>query len=165
MRVTDRGTTLVVQDTPGCLWIFGAWFVTGGVIAFLMSFVATNRDEIPVWGRILAALMGVASVAVGAVAIHRSPTTRAEFDAASDRVRVRIRAPLGRPRLEEAALGDIGIVQVLPSRDSDGAEQYMLRLLLRDGREIPLHAQASYNKGSIERVAQRIREYLGLIPA
>ena len=162
MRVTDRGTTLVIQDTPGCLWIFGAWFVVGGGIALLMPFIATNRHEIPVWGKLLAVLMGGVSAAVGAVAIHRSPTTRAEFDAASDRVRVRIRAPLGRTRIEEASLADIGIVQVLPSRDSDGAEQYTLRLLLRDGREIPLHAQASYNKGSIERVAHRIREYLGV---
>ena len=161
MRVTDRGTTLVVEDTPGCLWIFGAWFVVGGVIALLMPFVASNRDVVPGWGKVLAVLLGAVSAVVGVVAIRRSPTTRAEFDAAGNRVRVRIRTPFGQTRIEEAPLADIGVVQVLPGRDGDGAEQYSLRLLLRDGREIPLHAQPSYAKQSIERDAARIREYLG----
>lgn len=164
MRVTDRGTTLVVEDTPGCLWMFGTWFVVAGLIVLLMPFIASNRNEMPLWGKLLALLMGAISAAVGVVAIRRSPTTRAEFDAAADCVRVRIRAPFGRVRVEEASLADIGVVQVLPSRDGDGAEQYSVRLLLRDGRDIPLHAQASYHKGSAERAAHRIREYLGHVP-
>ena len=122
MRVTDRGTTLVVEDTPGCLWIFGAWFIVGGVIALLMPFVASNRDVVPGWGKVLAVLLGAASAVVGVVAIRRSPTTRAEFDAAANRVRVHIRTPFGQTRIEEASLADIGVVQVLPSRDGDGAD-------------------------------------------
>lgn len=161
MRVTDRGTTLVVQDTPGCVWVFAAGFVVAGTMVVLM-FVASNRSDVPWWGKLVAVLLGAAFASVGVIAIRRSPTTRAEFDAASGTVRVRTRAPFGRVRVEEASLADIGIVQVLASRDADGAEQYVLRLLRRDGREIPLHAQASYSKRSIERAAKRIREYLGI---
>ena len=161
MQVTDRGTMLVIQDTPGCLWIFGTWFIAGGAIALAMPFVAENRAEVPLWGRIAAFLLGAAAVAVGWVTIRRSPTTHTELDATNGQGRVRSRTPFSGTRLDEFALEDIGVVQVLPSRDSDGDEQFSLRLLLRDGRAIALHTLPSSSRGTIERVAERIREYLG----
>lgn len=161
MRVTDRGTVLVIQDTPGCLWIFGMWFMAGGILALAMPFVAENRADVPLWGKLVALLLGGAAAATGWVTMRRSPTIHTELDAASGRVRVRTRAPFGGTHLDEFALDDIGVVQVFPSRDSEGSEQFALRLLLRDGRAVPLHTQPSPSKGTIEGVAQRIREYLG----
>jgi len=162
MRVTDRGTSLVIQDTPGCLWLFGAWFVAGGVIAIVLPFAAEKRADVPLWGKLAALIMGLAAVAVGWTAMRRSPSTHTELDAASGKGCVRSRPPFGRTRVDEFALEEIGVVQVLPSRDAEGTQQYSLRLLLRDTREIPLHVQPSPNKRSIEGVATRIREYLGL---
>jgi len=162
MRVTDRGTSLVIQDTPGCLWLFGTWFVVGGVLAIALPFVAGNRDDVPRWGKLAAVIMGLAAVVVGWTAMRRSPSTHTELNAASGKGRVRSRAPFGRTQVEEFDLRDIGIVQVLPSRDSEGTQQYSVRLLLSDGRDFPLHVQPSPNKRSIEGVATRIREYLGV---
>ena len=162
MRVTDRGTSLVIQDTPGCLWLFGTWFVGGGLVAIALPFVAGNRDDVPLWGKLAAFIMGLAAVAVGWTAMRRSPSTHTELDAASGKGRVRSRAPFGRTQVDEFDLEDIGVVQVLPSRDSEGTQQYSVRLLLNNGREIPLHVQPSPNKRSIEGVATRIREYLGV---
>jgi hypothetical protein len=162
MRVTDRGTMLVIQDTPGCLWIFGMWFVAGGLVAIAMPFVAQNRGDVPLWGKLVSVLLGAAAVAAGWVTMRRSPTIHTEIDATSGRVRVRTRAPFGGTHLDEFALNDIGVVQVFPSRDSEGTEQFALRLLLRDGRAISLHTQPSPSRSAIEGVAKRIREYLGV---
>lgn len=161
MRVTDRGTTLVIRDTPGCLWLFGAWFAAGGLLILAIPFVAENRGEAPSWLKLLILLMGAAAAAVGWATMRRSPTTRTELDAASGRVRVHTRSPFRQAHIDDFALTDIGVVQVLPSRDSEGVEQYSLRLLLRDGRAIPLHTQPSPAKATVERVAQRIRDFLG----
>lgn len=161
MRVTDHGTRLVIRDTPGCLWLFGAWFVAGGVIAAAMPFVAENRSDVPGWGRFLILLLGAAAAAVGWTTMRRSPTTHTELDAATGRVRVHTRAPFGRTRVDDFALTDIGVVQVLSSRDDEGTEHFSLRLLLRDGRAIPLHTQPSLAKGAVDRVAERIRDFLG----
>lgn len=162
MRVTDRGTMLVIQDTPGCLWIFGTWFMAGGVIALAMPFVAVNRADVSLWAKILVFGIGTAAVAAGWYTIRKSPTTHTELDATSGRVHVRARVPFSGTRVDDFAFGDIGVVQVLPSRDSDGDEQFSLRLLLRDGRAIALHTQPSGSRGAVERVAERIREYLGI---
>lgn len=162
MRVTDRGTTLVIRDTPGCLWLFGGWFVAGGVIAVAMVFVAENRADVPGWGKLLILLMGATAAAVGWTTMRRSPITDTELDAATGRVRVHTRAPFGQTRVDDFEFTDIGVVQVLPSRDDEGGERFSLRLLLRDGRAIPLHTQPSPAKGAIERVAQRIRDFLGV---
>jgi hypothetical protein len=161
MRVTDRGTMLVIEDTPGCLWIFGVWFIAGGILALAMPFVAENRADVPLWGKVVAILLGAAAAVTGWVTMRHSPTIRTELDAASGRVRVRTRAPFGGTHVDDFAINDIGIVQVFPSRDSEGDEQFSLRLLLRDGRTVALHTHPSSSKSAIEGVAKRIREYLG----
>ncbi|HEX6054092.1 MAG TPA: hypothetical protein VFZ21_32705 [Gemmatimonadaceae bacterium] len=162
MRVTDRGTMLVIQDTPGCLWIFGTWFMAGGVVALAMPFVAVNRADVSFWVKLLVVGIGIVALGAGWYTIRTSPTTHTELDATSGRVRVRSRVPFSGTHIDDFAFGDIGVVQVLPSRDSDGDEQFSLRLLLRDGRAIALHTHPSGNRGTVEGVAARIREYLGL---
>jgi hypothetical protein len=136
--------------------------VGAGILVIALPFVATNRADVPLWGRVVAVALGLAAVAVGWTAMRRSPSTHTELDAASGKGRVRSRAPFGPTQVEEFDLEDIGVVQVFPSRDAEGTQQYSVRLLLRDGREIPLHVQPSPNKRSIEGAATRIREYLGV---
>ena len=68
--------------------------------------------------------------------------------------------PFSATRVEEFALSDVGVLQVLPDRDSDGDTHYSLRLLLKDGREVPLHAQPAYGKEWVDARATRIRDYL-----
>ncbi len=162
MRVTERGTRLVVQETPGCIWIFGSWFVAGGALAMAMPFIAVNRADIAAWGRLVSIGFGAGVAAAGLFTIHAAPAIRTEIDRATGSVRVRSRGPGRRTRVDDFTIRDIGVVQVLPARDSDGDEYYTLRLLLRDGRELALHAQPSYGKDAIERSAQQIRNYVGM---
>jgi hypothetical protein len=160
VRITERGTTLVVQDTPGCFWLFGLWFVAGGALALAMPFIAVNRDDVSGWAKALSIGIGVATVAAGLFVIRTSPSIRTEIDPARGRVRVTTRVAWRAPRTEEFALGDVGVLQVLPARDSDGDTYYTLRLLLADGRAIPLHRRSAYGKEWIEARAARIRQHL-----
>jgi len=160
MKVTERDGTLVVRDTPGCLWLFGAWFVAGGAIALPMPFIAVNRAEVPWWAKAVALGLGIATVSAGLFLIRMSPSTRTEIDRVAGRVRVAKRTPFGATRVEEFAVSDVGVLQVLPGNDSDGDTHYSLRLLLKDGREVPLHAQPAYGKDWVDARATRIRDYL-----
>ena len=160
MNITERDGTLVVRDTPGCLWLFGAWFVAGGAIALPMPFVAVNRAEVPWWAKAIAVGLGIATVSAGLLLIRAFPSTRTEIDSVAGRVRVAKRTPFSATRVEEFALSDVGVLQVLPESDSDGDTHYSLRLLLKDGREVPLHAQPAYGKEWVDARATRIRDYL-----
>lgn len=162
LRVTDRGDTLVVEDTPGCLWLFGAWFVGGGLIALAMPFVAVNRDAVPWWGRLLVVLIGIATMSAGAFVIRAHPTRRTEIDRRTGTVRVTKRQAFGRRSIEELPVSTIGVVQVFPSRDSDGDVHYALNLVLEDGRTIPLHSQPVYGKEWIDELATRVRQYVAI---
>ena len=161
MRISERGSTLVVRDTPGCVWVFGLWFIAGGAIALIMPFVAVNRDEVPGWAKLVAFLIGIAVVTAGGLVIRATPSTYTVIDSAAGRVRVTTRHFGGPARVEELALTDVALLQVLPGTDSDGDTNYSLRLLLKDGRAIPLHAQPAYGKDWIETRASRIRAFLG----
>lgn len=83
MRIEERGNTLTVRATPGCMWIFGLWFVAGGVLAMAMTFLASNAHELEWWERLLAFAIGAACAAAGSFvilgmpAIHASSTARA----------------------------------------------------------------------------------------
>src|SRR5688500_4355530 len=112
MNVTERDGTLVIRDSPGCLWLFGAWFVAGGAIALAMPFIAVNRAEVPWWAKAIAVGLGVATVSAGIFLIRAYPSTRTEIDRVARRVRVAKRTLFSATRVEEFALSDVGVLQV-----------------------------------------------------
>jgi hypothetical protein len=59
VRIEERGNVLIAQATPGCMWLFGLWFLAGGVLAMVMTFAATNVHELAWWEQSFAFLIGV----------------------------------------------------------------------------------------------------------
>jgi len=160
MRVIVRGPRLVVRDTPGCFWLFGLWFVAGGVLATAMPFVATNAHELAWWERLLSAGLGLGVAGAGVYVLAEAPAIRAEFDRERDRARVVTRGLLRRTELE-IRCSDVTLVELREERDSDGDATYLIRLRLRDGRAVPLQSRPMYGRTWAEARAAPLREFFG----
>ena len=162
MRLTERGDRLVVSSTPGCLWLFGLWFVGGGALAVCAAFFATNAHEVSWWARLAALGAGVAALAAGVFVVAQAPAVRTELDRAADRGVVRTRAFGRATRLEEFRCSDVRGLEVYEARDGDGDATFQLRLRLPDGRAVALHGNVFYGREWVEARAAPIRRFLGL---
>ena len=161
MRIDERGHVLTVRATPGCVWIFGLWFVAGGVLAMAMTFLANNADTLAWWERLLAFTIGAACAAGGLFVILQAPAIHAVFDRTTGRAIVTTTGLRARERLEFGCR-DVSLVDLQEDKDSDGDPMYRVRIWLRDGRKILLHSQPMHGRDWCAARAETIRRFLGL---
>ena len=164
MRIDERGNVLTARAAPGCIWIFGLWFVAGGVLAMLMTFVATNAHELAWWERLLAFSIGAACAVAGLFVIFGALMVHAVFDRTTNRALVTTTGLRARTRVEFAC-SDVVLVGLKVEKDGDGDPMYRVQLSLRDGRLILLQSQPTRGRQWCAARAEVIRRFLGLSPA
>jgi len=163
MQIVERDELLTVRDRPGCLWLFGLWFVAGGVLALLMPFVAVNRSELPWWGRLLTIGMGLATLCAGLFTIRSHPETTTELDAGRSVGRVTTRGFARAASTDSFPLADARSLEVVTGRDGDGDPTFRLRLWLAGSRSVWLQANPAYGGGTAAwEAAERVRAFLAL---
>jgi hypothetical protein len=161
VRIEERGNVLIAQATPGCVWIFGLWFVAGGALAIVMTFAAHNAHELAWWERLLVLVIGAACAAAGLFVIVGAPAVRAVFDRTSGRAIVTTTGLRTRTRVEFACR-DVCVVDLREEKDSDGDPMYQVRIWLRDGRAILLQSQPVHGFAWCAVRADAIRRFLGV---
>jgi hypothetical protein len=161
MRIEQRGDVLIARATPGCMWIFGVWFVAGGVLALAMTFVASNAHELAWWERLFAAMIGLVCAAAGLWVIVGAPAIRAVFDRATGRAVVTTMGLRTRSHVEFACR-DVCVVDLEQQEDSEGDPMYRVRVWLRDGRAIVLQSQPMHGREWCAARADAIRRFLGV---
>lgn len=162
MRVRERGSLVVVEDTPGCLWVFGLWFVAGGALALAMLWIATNRDELTRRQTMAVVGIGTALVLGGALVVGQHRATRTTFDRSTGDCTRTVRGFLRRGRRDHFRLTDTRALEIVRSRDNDGDPMALLRLWLSDSRSLDLQAQPVRGVEHVERVGARLAGLIGL---
>ena len=161
MRIHEQGNVLTAQATPGCLWIFGLWFVAGGTLGLVMTFAASNAHELAWWERVFAFGMSAGCAAAGIFVIVGAPAIRAVFDRTNGHAVVTTTGLRARSRVEFACR-DVCVVDLKEEKDSDGDPMYQVRLWLRDGRSILLQSQPAHGREWCAARADAIRRFLGV---
>jgi hypothetical protein len=161
LQIEDRDGVIVVYDRPGCLWLFGAWFVAGGVLAAYIAFFGSNAGELAAWERALAVLIALGCAAGGIFFIAQAPSTRAMLDPRRNEVVVVTRGLRGTSELR-FAFDQIKGVELGTTRDSEGGPMYRVELRLRDGRLVPLQGQHAHGREQLDERASALRRSLGL---
>ena len=127
----------------------------------VMTFVATNADELAWWERALVLAIGAGCTAAGLFVIVGAPAIRAVFDRASGRAVVTTTGLRTRSRVEFACQ-DVCIVDLKEEKDSDGDPMYQVRIWLRDGRTILLDSQPVHGREWCASRADAIRRFLSV---
>ena len=79
MRVTASDTSLVVSDSPGCLWLFGAVFVASGTFVLARAMFSSDFERFKLWEEIAVLAIGIAHLAAGLWTVRTHAATRTVF--------------------------------------------------------------------------------------
>lgn len=67
MKIKQTANELVIQETPGCIWIFSSLFLfVGGVFIYGALGGFSNWSSAPFWTVLFTLLMGTIAFSVGA---------------------------------------------------------------------------------------------------
>lgn len=87
MKIKQTPNELIIQETPGCLWIFGLFFaIVGGIFVYGALGGFSNWNEVSFWQLALAFFMGAIAVAVGIWMIYKAPISKVVIDRIEDKV-------------------------------------------------------------------------------
>jgi|GEM_PF-5825013 len=154
IRHTEHARTTRLADARGCLAAFGSVFVLSGLTALWLGLTEPGPDDL---ARLVAVLIGAAHLA-GGLWIGFGASRDAEADA--DGVTIRSREWLTRTtrRLDER---EIGAVEVVESRDSEGDPMFAPALRLVTGERVPLTTQTLPARETVTEMAAAVARRIG----
>jgi len=152
MEVVERSATrLVLRERPWLVGVIGALFVTAGAVFFIRQ---TGSDR---WFLLLFIAAGLALL------LFVARVVTCVFDRGSNQLVRESRGVLLSGR-RSIALSDIERVRVVRNAGSKGGSTYSVELQLASGKPLPLGSGSSSGRAPKQRLAQLVRDFLGLPP-
>lgn len=146
MNIKQTGNELIIQETPGCLWILGLLFVlVGGMFVYGSLGGFTNADEVPRYAIYSAFLMGAIGVAAGVWIVFHAPVTKVFINRQTENV-VLIRRDLFGKRENIFGFEQIKQFCLIEEKDSEGDPVWSLGLELSNGETIKISSLESHSE-------------------
>lgn len=161
MRLKEEFNRIIVQETPGCLWLFGMFFaLIGGVFIYgsLGGFV--NFGFIPLWQLLLALIMGAIAVAAGISVIYQAPATRVVVDRQAEIVTHQRRGIFGN-KTETYPFDVLRQFTLIEENDGEGALMWSLGIELNDGEIIKVSTLPSHTENYKRDFVFQINRFIG----
>lgn len=77
MKAKQTADEFIIRETPGCLWLFGLFFVlVGGIFVYGALGGFKDHDRVPWWALAASFFMGSIAVGVGVWQIFKAPVTK-----------------------------------------------------------------------------------------
>ena len=153
----------MVRDRPSGLWVFGAVFVTSGLIVLTIPFLSSAWNGFVLWERAAVIAIGLGHLSAGMWIIWRNLETTTAFDRATGNASHVVRRAFSRQReITEFKMSDARGVEIRTTQDSDGDPMYQLRLWLSGSRVLALQGQPAHDRARVEKVAASLRQALAL---
>jgi hypothetical protein len=146
VKIKQSENELIIEETPGCLWIFGLFFaVIGGVFVYGSLGGFSNWNEASTLTIYLSFLMGAIAVAVGVWIIYRAPLTKVIVNRQTKTV-VHIRRGLAGQQKNIYSFGQIKQFCLVEQEDSEGDPIWSLGMELSNGETIKISSLESHNE-------------------
>lgn len=151
---------LILQDAPGCLWLFGAFFVFVGSIFVYGSLGGfTNYDRVPWWAIAFSFFMGAIAVGVGIWQIALHPSSKVIINPRTKIVFQRQRG-LFKKADRNFRFEEIRRFSVEQGEDGEGDPIWKLELILMSGETVELTSVWERNQEKCETVAAKANQFL-----
>lgn len=169
MRLTETSTRLTLDDTARPVRALGAAFVVSGALVLSLPFHMGDWVAMLPWQKLGAVLIGLSHLAGGAFTMLYPAASHLELDHATGEGVLRWLKPWSRERAHRGLdaetrfrLRDVDAVDIVRDIDGDGDVTYALRIVLLDGRTLPVQANPVADARLVTTQAERVRTFLGL---
>lgn len=146
MRVKQSPNELIIQETPGCFWIFGSLFcLVGGVFVYGALGGFSNHDAVSVWTIILTFFMGAIAFAVGFWVIFHAPVTKVRLDRLNETVTLE-RYGLAGKRKIVYHFQEIKQFFLIEEKDDEDNPIWWLAMDLTGGEKVKISSMPSHSE-------------------
>ena len=144
MKSIQTENELILEETPGCLWIFGLFFVfVGAVFVYGALGGLVDYQTQAAWTLALAFLIGSSAVAVGIWIIYRAPITKVVINRIEDSV-LMTRFGLFGKQQTTYYFDEIEQFCLVAEKDDEGSDIWSVGMKLIDGEMIVVTSSASH---------------------
>lgn len=138
MKVEESVNAIKITEAPGCMWIFGLFFVViGGMLLWGTLGGFSNWNEIETWELAVAFLICVCGIAAGIWIISSGPITRVVIDRVENTVSVSKYSFSGK-RSGFFRFDEVNHFCLIENTDSEGDPTWSIGLNLRTGETIAI---------------------------
>lgn len=144
MKSEQNANKLTIREKPGCLWIFGLFFIAIGAIFVYGSLGGfTNHVEVPTYALYLSFFLGAVAVSVGFWVILRAPVTKLLINRLTQTVTL---TKIGVNGKKETVytFEEIKQFRLIEGKDSDGDSIWSLGMELSTGETIKISSLESH---------------------
>ncbi len=160
MQIKQTENELIINETPGCLWIFGLFFaLVGGSFVYGSLGGFTNFNEVPFWQLALACFMGLIGVSFGVWQIFSAPVTKIVFNRTTKTVDYTKYGLTGKTRTFYK-FDQIKKFHTLEEKDSEGDPIWSLAMELLSGEIIKVSAMEVNHEKSKRDIVFEVNKFM-----
>jgi hypothetical protein len=160
MRLTVSPDKLILRETPGCLWLFGSFFISVSAVFVYGSLGGfTDYDRVPWWAIAASFLMGTIGISVGVWQIFLAPVTFIEIDRRRKTVVHRRRGLFG-SKSDEYGFDQVKQFCAEQDLDDEGDPIWYLGLEFYGGKIVRITSMPSRTKEKDRDIAEKANHFL-----
>lgn len=144
MKTTQTENELIIEETPGCLWIVGLFFAfVGGVFVYGALGGLTDWDSHSAWMTAGAFAMGAIGVGAGAWIIYNAPITIVVINRIEDTVSITRYGLFGKRKIFYH-FDEIERFSLVAGKDDEGNDIWTFGMDLTSGETIKITSLPSH---------------------
>lgn len=160
MKVEESVNQITLKETPGCLWIFGLFFVImGGILVYGTLGGFSNWNEVSAWQLVIAFFVAVSVMGGGVLVISKAPVTRVFINRIEDTVLI-IRYGFRGRQTNTYRFEEIKQFCLIEDIDSDGDLAWSFGMELADGEKVRISAVVMHTEDFQQKYVFQINEFM-----
>ena len=162
MRLKEEFNQITVDETPGCMWLFGLFFAfICGIFVYGSLGGLTDYAEQSPWMLALAFFMGSSAVAVGIWIIYNAPITKVIINRAENRVLL-TRYGLSGKQETTYRFDEIECFRLIEAEDDEGSPIWSFGLELSNRELVKITSLPSHSEEYERKHVFQINEFMQL---
>jgi hypothetical protein len=160
MQTEQTENTLIIRETPGCLWIFGLFFaIVGGLFVYGALGGLADFGSQSLWMLALAFVMGSIAIAAGVWIIYGAPVTRVVINRIESEV-IMTRYGLFGKEVSFFAFDEIEQFRLIEERDDESSPIWFLGMDLTNGDTVKISSLPSHDERFKQGFAFQTNEFM-----
>jgi hypothetical protein len=160
MKIRHTTDGLEIKHTPGCIWIFGAFFfIIGSMLLYGLLGGFSNYDDIKTWEIAVGLIISLSIISVGIWQVLSNPATLTKINGLEKTV-TQIEKGFFRRNITQYKFADVIKFEIIEEKDSEGDSFYYLVFRTTQGEKVKISSTGIQVKEYVAEIKDEVNKYL-----